>query len=128
MASQQRINEIIEKIFQDALKMYKDIDFDTGDLHDCLIRLMECVELIPELVGADKKKVVIGVITLLIHHLKITESEKSKIMYMLTHDIIDMMIDLIVRVVKHPPKITPNTDIDTKIPDVAVPKSTCQLI
>lgn len=105
MTSQSRIDEIIEEIFQDSIHMYKDVEFDSRDLHDCLLRLMECVELIPELVGADKKKIVIGVIKMIIHHLQIKEIDKEKIMFMLTHDIIDMMIDLIVKLTRSPSQI-----------------------
>jgi len=105
MASQSRIDEIIEEIFQDSIHMYKDVEFDSRDLHDCLLRLMECVELIPELIGVDKKKIVIGVVKMIIHHLQIKEIDKEKIMFMLTHDIIDMMIDLIVKLTRSPSQI-----------------------
>jgi len=105
MASQQEIDDIIERIFQDICQMYKDVEFNTRDMHDCLFRLMEIVENIPTLVGADKKKIVIGVLYLIIHHLHINENEKEKILYMLSHDIVDMIIDLIVRLTKYPHKI-----------------------
>jgi hypothetical protein len=105
MTSQQEIDDIIERIFQDICQMYKDVEFETKDMHDCLIRLMEIVENIPTLVGADKKKIVIGVLYLIIHHLHISESEKEKILYMLTHDIVGMIVDLIVRLTKSPSKI-----------------------
>ena len=105
MASQQEIDDIIERIFQDICQMYKDVEFDTRNIHDCLIRLIEIVEEIPTLVGADKKKIVIGVLNLIIHHLHIKETEKQKIIYMLTHEIIDMIIDLVVKLTKTPSKI-----------------------
>lgn len=113
MASQQKINEIIEDLYKNIIQMYKDVEFESRDLHDCLIKLIECVELVPGLIGADKKKIVIGVITLVVEHLHIKDADKEKIMYMLTHDIISMIIDLIVQLSKKPCQI--NTQkIDVK--------------
>jgi hypothetical protein len=109
MASQERINEIVKKMYEDIIQMYKDVEFETRDLHDCLIKLIECVELVPDLIGADKKKIVIAVITLAIEHLHIKETDKEKIIYMLTHDIISMIIDLIVYLSKHPCNINKKT-------------------
>jgi hypothetical protein len=117
MASQQEIDEIIENIFQDICKMYKDIEFDTRDMHDCLIRLMEIVEDIPILIGTDKKKIVIGVIYLIIHHFHIKESEKNKLLYMLSHDIIDMMVDMIVKLTKTQSKINQKQSVDVILDD-----------
>jgi len=113
MASQQRINEIIEELYKDIIQMYKDVEFKSRNLHDCLIKLIECVELVPELIGADKKKIVIGVITLVVEHLHIKDTDKEKIMYMLTHDIISQIIDLIVYLSKYPCKINTKT-VDVK--------------
>jgi hypothetical protein len=127
MASQSRIDEIIEEIFQDSIQMYKDVEFDSRDLHDCLLRLMECVELIPELVGADKKKVVTGVIKMIIHHLQIKEIDKEKIMFMLTHDIIDMMIDLIVKLTRSPSKIN-TVNISETSSTVSKPERYCEIL
>lgn len=128
MASQKEIDEIIEKIFQDICQIYKDVEFDTKDMHDCLIRLMEIVETMPTLIGADKKKIVIGVLYLIIHHLRIKDIEREKIQYMLSHDIIDMIIDLIVKLTKFPSRINlkqaaqvvleNNQNVENKIPDV----------
>lgn len=106
---QQQIDEIIKKLCVDILQIYKDTKFDTKDLHDCLVKLMECVETIPQLIGVDKKKIVIGVIIVVIDSLQIVEIEKSKILFMITSGILSEMIDMIVKLSKNIWKI--NTHI-----------------
>lgn len=106
---QQQIDEIIKKLCSDILQIYKDTKFDTKDLHDCLLKLMECVETIPQLIGVDKKKIVIGVIIVIIDSLQIVEIEKSKILFMITSGILSEMIDMIVKLSKNIWKI--NTHI-----------------
>lgn len=103
--TQEEIDKLIEKMFSDIIDMYKDVEFEHHDMRDCLIKLMECVEMMPKLVGADKKKVVKGVLILIVHHVHINEKEKNRIIYMLTNDIIDMIIDLIIEVSKNSPKL-----------------------
>ncbi len=76
MATQDEIDKIIEKMFNDIIDMYKDVEFEHHDMRDCMIKLMECVEMMPKLVGADKKRVVKGVLILVIHHVHINEKEK----------------------------------------------------
>lgn len=105
MATQDEIDKIIEKMFNDIIDMYKDVEFEHHDMRDCMIKLMECVEMMPKLVGADKKRVVKGVLILVIHHVHINEKEKNRIIYMLTNDIVDMIIDLIIELSKNTPKL-----------------------
>lgn len=105
MASQKQIDEAIEKICDDFIVIYQDMEFDRHNLKDCLIRLMECVELMPTLIGADKKKVVLGVIVVLIEKLKINEGEKEVIIYLLEHDIIALLVEIIVKLTKNPAQL-----------------------
>jgi len=100
MATQQEIDKIIEKMCEDIVEMYKDVEIDTINMHDFIIKLMECVEMIPKLVGADKKNVVKGVLLIIIEKIHIKQSEKDKIIYILTNNIIDIIIDLIVKMTK----------------------------
>jgi hypothetical protein len=92
-------------MFDDIIDMYKDVEFEHRDMRDCLVKLMECVEMMPKLAGADKKKVVKGVLVLIVNHVHINEKEKNRIIYMLTNDIIDMIIDLIIELSKNTPKL-----------------------
>jgi len=105
MASHGDIDQIIKQLYDEMVLMYKDMTFKTPDFHDCIIRLMECVEIMPKLVGADKKKIVKGVLLLIINKLKIDESEKKKIIYILTNDIIDIIIDLVIKMTRNSCKI-----------------------
>jgi hypothetical protein len=102
MASQKHIDETIEKLCDDFIKIYHDMEFDRHNLKDCLIRLMECVELIPTLIGAEKKQVVLGVVVVLVEKLKINEDEKAVIIYLLEHDIIALLVEIIIKLTKNP--------------------------
>jgi glutaminase len=118
MASQQQIDEIIEKLCDDVTQIYRDVEFESRDLHDCLIKLIDCVELIPELAKADKKKVVLGVVIVLVERIHIKDGDKEKILFMLSHDIIDMIIEIIIKV--RGSSSTP--------PQVPTPTHYCQLL
>jgi hypothetical protein len=102
MASQKQIDETIEKLCDDFIEIYHDVEFDRHNLKDCLFRLMECVELMPILIGSDKKKVVIGVVVVLVEKLKINDDEKAVIIYLLEHDIIELLVEIIIKLTKNP--------------------------
>ena len=88
--------------------MYKDLEINSLNMNDFLIKLMECVEEIPLLIGEDKKKIVKGVLIVIVEKLHIKQEEKDKIIYLLTNDIIDIIIDLIVKLTKIETSINKN--------------------
>lgn len=98
MASQEKIDETIAKMYDDLTIAYHDLNFTHHDFHDCLIKLLECVELIPNLLGIDKKKIVIGVLVLIVNKLTIAEDEKTKILDILNSNLISAIIDLLMKV------------------------------
>lgn len=100
MTSQERIDAIIATLCDDMYKAYKDINFSHHDFHDCMLKLMDCVEMMPALIGVDKKKIVVGVLVLIVSKLNINNIEREKITYLLESDLLGSVIDLIIRIYK----------------------------
>ena len=94
----------ITKIVDNVISAYT--EFTLKDFFECIVKLMECAEAIPLLAGADKKKVVKGVLTQLITKLNIPDQgEKDVILFLINSSIVDLMIDGIVKLTKEGCKI-----------------------
>ena len=104
MATQAEIDATVAKILADIIVAYKEIQLK--DFFECLIKLMECAEAIPMLIGADKKKVVIGVLKAVIEKIPFKkQSDKEIVMFIVNSGIVGLIIDTIVGLTKKGCKI-----------------------
>lgn len=104
MATQAEIDALVAKILADVIVAYKEIQLK--DFFECLIKLMECAEAIPVIVGADKKKVVLGVLKAIIEKIPFKrQSDKEIVMFIVNSGIVSLIIDTIVGLTKKGCKI-----------------------
>lgn len=104
MATQAEIDANIKIIIDSVLAAYKELTIK--DFFDCIVKLMECAEAIPTLVGADKKKVVKGVLVQIIQRINIpNKGEKDLILLLVNSGLVDLIIDGIVKLTKEGCKI-----------------------
>jgi hypothetical protein len=102
--TQTEIDVIVKKILDNALEAYKELKI--RDFFDCLVKIMECAEAIPKLVGTDKKLIVKSVLTQLIDHIPFQNAtEKNLIVFLINSDVVDLLIDGIVKLTKEGCKI-----------------------
>lgn len=100
MSSQEQIDANISSIASNILDVYKDITM--SDFFGCLVKLMESAELLPSLAGADKKKVVKGVLNQLISKINFPkQGEKQLLEFIVNSGLIDLIIDGIVDLTKN---------------------------
>ena len=93
------VTKCIQDIFDQTKTMYTDIK--QNNIFNCVTKLMEIVEKIPILTGADKKEVVIGVLTLLINEIHFTDdAEKQLLLSLITNQTIANYVDEIVTLAK----------------------------
>lgn len=98
------IDTSVSTILDNAIGVYKDLALK--DFFDCLVKLMECAEQVPTLIGADKKKVVKSVLTQLVNKINFkTQQEKDVIMFLINSGLVDIVIDSIVKLTKEGCKI-----------------------
>lgn len=104
MATQTEIDENIKIIIDNILAAYKELTLK--DFFDCIVKLMECAEVIPTLVGTDKKKVVKSVLVQIIQRINIpNKGEKDLILLLVNSGLVDLIIDGIVKLTKEGCKI-----------------------
>lgn len=102
--TQNDIDANILKIVNSAISAYNEMT--SKDVFACIVNVMECAEAIPLLSGADKKKVVKGVLSQIITRINIpNESEKTMILFLINSGLVDLIIDGIVKLTKEGCKI-----------------------
>ena len=100
MTTQAEIDILIARIFADVLSSIQELS--GKDFIGCLVKLMEVVEEIPNIIGVDKKKVVKGVLLQLVSKLPIqNQQEKAIITNIVSSSFIDFIIDEIVTLTKN---------------------------
>lgn len=115
MASQTEIDEIINKIYTNIIEIYKDLTLK--DFFNCVLKLIECAEEYTNLIGSDKKKIVKGVLILIVNKINFSNpKEKEMILFVLTSSILDILIDTFVGILnKKKPKDVPVQVISPKL-------------
>lgn len=104
MASQEDIDANVKRIVNNVSLAYKELRL--SDFFACIVKLMECAEAIPILIGADKKKVVKSVLTQIVNTINIPlQRDRELIMLLINSGIIDLIIDGIVKLTKEGCKI-----------------------
>lgn len=93
---QQVIDQLIQKIVSTFENTYKDIELNMFNLPVYVARLMEGVEVISTLAGADKKMIVIGSLKEIIKHIKIKESDRELINNFVNSELLSTFIDIII--------------------------------
>jgi hypothetical protein len=101
MTTQEKIDETIEKICDDTVKIYHDLEFSHHDFYDCLLKILECISMTPILVNSNKKELIIGMLVLITNKLNIKQEEREKIMYLINTNLIGSIIDLILEISKN---------------------------
>lgn len=98
-ATQAELDANVEKIFSNVISVYHNMQLK--DVLGCTVKIMECAELIPSFVGADKKKVVKGVINLIVDQIPFPDPrEKTVVVFLVNSGLIDLIIDAIVKLTK----------------------------
>ena len=102
--TQDEIDVIVKKILDDAVSAYQELKIRY--FFDCLVKIMECAEAVPKLAGTDKKKVVKSVLTQLVERIPFQNAtEKNLIVFLVNSDVVDLIIDGIVKLTKERCKI-----------------------
>lgn len=105
------LNLIIAKLVGEVLGAYKELTMQ--NFFSCLIRLMEAVELIPTLVGEDKKYIVKEVLKQIVNQVNISDKELQQLLVMFVNSfLLDLIIDGIVKLTKEGCKINFQEMID----------------
>ena len=104
MSSQTDVDANITKLVNSVIEAYKEIKLN--DFFACVVKLMEGAEAIPALSGADKKKVVKGVLNQIVEKINIPNpKEKEIIVFLINSGLVDLIIDGIVKLTKEGCKI-----------------------
>lgn len=102
--TQTDIDATVKTIVDKAIEAYSELKIK--DFFDCLVKIMECAEAIPKLIGADKKRIVKSVLTQIIDKIPFTnQNEKNIVVFLVNSDIVDLVIDGIVKLTKEGCKI-----------------------
>jgi len=102
--TQAEIDVIVKEIFDKAVLAYNELKIK--DFFDCLVKIMECAEKYTKLIGADKKKIVKSVLSQLVDHISSQNAtEKNLISFLVNSDVVDLIIDGIVKLTKEGCKI-----------------------
>lgn len=97
--TQDEIDVIVKSVIDKAIAAYSELKLK--DFFECLVKIMECAEAIPKLTGADKKKIVKSVLSQIIDRINFpSQSEKSVFVFLVNSDIVDLIIDGIVKLTK----------------------------
>lgn len=104
MTTQTDINSVISTLVENALAVYKDIK--TKDIMGVIVKLMESVETLPMLTGADKKQVVLVVLTQVVQRINFQNpAEKESLLAFINSGLVSIIIDGIIKLTKEGCKI-----------------------
>jgi hypothetical protein len=99
MASQSEIDANIIRILSGVTGAYKDMQMK--DMFGCIVKIMESAEEIPALVGVDKKKIVIGVLSQLVNSIPFPDPRQREIVLgFVNSGLAGLMIDGIIKITK----------------------------
>lgn len=84
-------NELIRKVYDDAKVAFGSEELNTSTVITLAIRLMELVEKLPNIDGAEKKRIVIEVAKLIVNDSDLSDEDKANV-----NLIIDLTLPMVI--------------------------------